>query len=89
MASGKLDIGAKMLERGATGWYFRVLTPGDVSVAGPILVESRHPAAVTVFDAHSALMPGSDCGQIERVLAVEALAENWRRSLQKAAAARA
>ena len=39
---------------GRTGWYLRVIEPGTVPVAGPILVAARHPAGVTVLDAHRA-----------------------------------
>jgi len=78
------DIGPRMKASGRTGWYLRVLTPGTVPVAGPITVVSRHPAGVTVLDAHHAQADRhrDDPALIERVVAVDALSEEWRGPLR-------
>jgi MOSC domain-containing protein YiiM len=69
----------RFTQTGRTGWYLRVLKPGEVPVAGPILLHERHAANVTVRDAHLARLPGErSAGERERVAAVDALAEGWR-----------
>lgn len=83
MATRRLDVGKLMLDAGRSGWYLRVLTAGEAPVAGPIAIEQRDPAGVTVLDALRALLPGSTRPEIERVIAVEALAVNWRGSLEE------
>lgn len=79
MASGRPEIGKRMVANGRTGWYLRVLTPGRVPVAGPIRVAERHPAGVTVLDAHRALFDDeAEPADLAAVAGVDALAETWR-----------
>ena len=79
----------RMLETGRSGWYLRVLQPGDVPVAGPITVIERGAEDATVLDAVLAILPDSSQDLIERVASVEALATNWRDELlEKLGAAR-
>jgi MOSC domain-containing protein YiiM len=77
---GRADIQARMRATGRTGWYLRVLEPGEVGAAGPIEVSVRDPRGVTVHDAHLAM---SDHHLLERdrmhaVADHPALAEQWR-----------
>ena len=78
LATGRPDLLKRLVTTGRTGWYLRVLRPGQVPVAGPIDVVARHPAGVTVVDAHRATRPGRSRAAIERVAAVDALAASWR-----------
>lgn len=76
----RADIQARLRASGRTGWYLRVLEPGEVGAAGPIELSARDPRGVTVHDAHLAM---SDHHLLEpdRVRAVAdhpALAEQWR-----------
>ncbi len=80
--SGVPDMASLFRRSGRTGWYFRVLQPGEVPVAGPMRVIDRDPAGVTVLDAHLAASPGASKEDVERVLAVAALAAEWRGVLQ-------
>jgi MOSC domain-containing protein YiiM len=69
----------RFLESGRTGWYLRVLKPGEVRVAGPIHLVERDAASVTVRDAHLARLSGERTfSEMERIAEVEALAESWR-----------
>jgi MOSC domain-containing protein YiiM len=69
----------RFIETGRTGWYLRVLQPGEVSVAGPIHLVERDAAGVTVRDAHLARLPGErTIAEMERVATAEAMAESWR-----------
>jgi len=87
MATGVRAIVARFIETGRCGWYLRVLQPGQVPIpangAGTDLIRviERHPAGVTVLDAQRAFLDGATRDQIERVLAVEALAPAWRKML--------
>lgn len=77
------DMTSRFRARGRTGWYLRVLQPGDVPVPGPIQVKERNAAGVTVLEAHQATMPGATRPEIDRVLAVDALAAEWRHVLSR------
>jgi MOSC domain-containing protein YiiM len=69
----------RLLETGRTGWYLRVLQPGEVPVAGPIRLGDQHPAGVTVRDAHLARIRGErTIWEQERVAEVDVLAAGWR-----------
>ncbi|MGZ4800961.1 MAG: MOSC domain-containing protein, partial [Acidimicrobiia bacterium] len=81
---GRSDIQGRMRSTGRTGWYLRVLEPGEVPAAGPIRLTTEDPAGVTVEDAHLAM---SDRHLVEpdlvRAVATHpALAEQWREPLR-------
>ena len=78
MVTGRPDLLRRLVETGRTGWYLRVLRPGPGPVAGPIRVVARDPAGVTVLDAHRTSFAGATRAAIERVVAVDALADDWR-----------
>jgi hypothetical protein len=44
-------------------------------------VVERHPAGVTILDAHHAALPHATREQVDRVLAVDALSPEWRRHI--------
>ena len=79
---GRGDIGRRLRESGRTGWYLRVLEPGQVPVAGPIAVEP-HPMGATVRLVWDAARPGGDVPLevVEALLHVEPLALNWKLDL--------
>jgi MOSC domain-containing protein YiiM len=78
MRSSVPDMAKRFRRSGRTGWYLRVLRPGEVPVPGPLTVVQRDPSGVTVLDAHRAALPGAGEEAVERVLAVPALASEWR-----------
>jgi len=80
---GRADIQARMRSTGRTGWYLRVLEPGEVPAAGPVQVTTEDPAGITVHDAHVAM---SDRHLLEPDLVTAvadhpALADAWRAPL--------
>lgn len=81
LATARPQIAKPLIAHGRTGWYFRVLRPGEVPTAGPVAVVERDPAGVTVLDAHRALTGEATRDRIARVLAVAALAASWRAAL--------
>ena len=81
MATGRNDVGKRMLAAGRNGWYLRVLQPGEVPAAGPITVVERGSEDATVLDGVRALLPGAPRELTERMIAVPPLAERWRAML--------
>jgi MOSC domain-containing protein YiiM len=69
-----------MRSTGRTGWYLRVLEPGEVPAAGPIEVVTQDPAGITVADAHLAMddVHRADPERLRAVAEHLALAEQWR-----------
>jgi MOSC domain-containing protein YiiM len=80
-ASGK--VGPRLRETGRTGWYLRVIEPGRVPVAGPVVVAERHPARVTVRDVHEARRQGMSRDELDALLALEPLADEWKWDLNQ------
>jgi MOSC domain-containing protein YiiM len=74
------DIQQALRRSGRTGWYLRVLEPGEVPVAGPITLHRQDPAGITVSDAHHAMADThlDDRALVERVTSHPALAAQWR-----------
>lgn len=81
---GTAEAGRRMRATGRSGWYLRVLRPGTVPVppaAGDVQLEvEADPAGVTVLDVTEAARSG-DPSAVARVLAVTALAAEWRIAL--------
>lgn len=79
MITGRPDLLKRFIATGRTGWYLRVLQPGDVPTAGSIRIVERSPDGVTVLQAHQAIVPGAlDPDELQRLVSVEALAASWR-----------
>ena len=74
------EVGPRMRATGRTGWYLRVLEPGRVPVDGPVSVVERHPAALSVLDAHWAMVDRHLVGRelVEAVAGLAVLADEWR-----------
>jgi MOSC domain-containing protein YiiM len=69
---------------GWSGFYFRVIQEGVVKAGDPVEVIERHPLGLTVEFANQVMYrQRPDRASLERVLAVEALSDAWRKSLSK------
>ena len=78
------DIGPRLRASGRTGWYLRVLEPGDVPVAGPIELAQRDEAGITVHDAHLAMLDRHmSPDRLREVADHPALAEQWKTLLRR------
>ena len=80
----------RFLEAGRTGYYLRIVTEGDVEAGDPVEIVARDPAAVPVSEVTRVFTRARrDAGAIQRLLAVDALPEEWRtyfeRQLEKIA----
>jgi len=85
MHTGVPDVEARLVAAGRTGWYLRVLRPGEVPTRGGISVEDRDAARLSVLDAHRAFTSDQprDLARIPALLALGALAESWKRMLRR------
>lgn len=79
---GRTDIQARMRATGRTGWYLRVIEPGEVPADGTIEV-TTDPAGVSIGDAHVAMNDRHllDADLVRAVAAHPALATGWRTPL--------
>ena len=82
---GRPDIQERMRATGRTGWYLRVLEPGEVTVGSPLTLAERDPAGVSVRDAHLAMADRhlSDRVLVRAVAGHGRLAAGWRRPLEE------
>ena len=78
------DIQKLMRGNGRTGWYHRVLEPGEVVIGDGIEIVSRDPAGLTVADAHTAMADRRLTNRtlVESLADHAALASEWRDPLQ-------
>ena len=81
----RADIQGRMRANGRTGWYLRVVEPGEVIVGSAIEVTQRDPARLSIDDAHRAMSDRhlSERGLIERLAQHDSLASEWRDPLRE------
>jgi MOSC domain-containing protein YiiM len=79
------DMEDRLVRAGRSGWYLRVLRPGEVPTRGGITVEHRDARGLSVLDAHRAFSSSdpADIARIPSLLALDTLAESWRRMLRR------
>jgi MOSC domain-containing protein YiiM len=79
------DIQNRLKASGRTGWYLRVRQPGEVTVGSPIEVIERHPARLSVTDAHLAMADRhlADRDRALELADLEPLAAAWRNPLRQ------
>jgi MOSC domain-containing protein YiiM len=82
---GRPDVGGRMRATGRTGWYLRVLEPGEVVVGEPVEVDAEDPRGVSIRDAHDAMSDRALARRplVEAVAAHPALASEWREPLEE------
>ena len=81
---GRNDLVKLVVDCGFTGFYLRVLQEGEVRVRDPLVLVEKNPNQTSVAFANRIFHHDRKNREgIERVLAVHALSEVWRRSLQK------
>lgn len=77
--TGRKDIADRMATTGRSGWYFRVVRPGNVPTSGSMRLVSRPEGAPTVAEANAAMSDRDvDPEVVRRVLATPALGSSWR-----------
>ncbi|MFC5467584.1 MOSC domain-containing protein [Cohnella suwonensis] len=82
MKWGLEELPMLVTETGATGFYFRVLTPGTIQPSDSLTLEIAHEAGVTIEEANRVMHKDkADAEGILRVLAVEELSASWKKTL--------
>ncbi|GAC1320288.1 MAG: MOSC domain-containing protein [Chloroflexota bacterium] len=71
LKAGRPDLPKRLTEHGWTGWYLRVLQPGEASTTGQLHRLSRGDGDVSVLDIHRALF-ASDVAATELEHALQA-----------------
>jgi MOSC domain-containing protein YiiM len=81
---GRSDFVKVVVDSGYTGWYFRVLQTGMVGPEDNLILREHDELQVTVAFANRLYhYDRSNRQDLERILAVEALSESWRKALTK------
>lgn len=81
---GRVDLIKLVLDSGFTGFYLRVLREGIVETGTSLILEERDSHNITVaFANHIMHRDRKNREGIERILAIPALSDSWRRSLQE------
>ncbi len=73
----------KVFESGLTGYFFRVLEEGTISMDSKIELVERNPNRITVLFAALTLFHHHDKKAIEKILMVKELADDWKRRFTK------
>ncbi|WP_325949858.1 3-alpha domain-containing protein [Heyndrickxia sporothermodurans] len=73
-----------MIETTLTGYFFRVLEEGTIKFDSEITLLEKHSKEISVSFATQILFhQKQDKASIEKILAVDALAEDWRNRFLK------
>lgn len=81
---GKKEIIKLVTQSGFSGFYFRVLKPGLVSVKDNLVLEQKDKAQISLSFANRILhQKKDDLTSIKKILAVPALSASWRESFTK------
>jgi MOSC domain-containing protein YiiM len=82
MKWGLDELPILVTDRGATGFYFRVLKVGEVQTGDPLILKETHPALITVAEANRVMHKDrDDIEGIRRLLEVDELSASWVKSL--------
>ena len=82
MATDRPSIVQRFVDSGLSGWYLRVLEPGQAPVRGPIAVRERDGAGITVREAALAAARSAEPERLIEIAAHPALAPVWATRLR-------
>jgi MOSC domain-containing protein YiiM len=81
---GRDDMLKRFLESGRTGYYLAVDLEGDVGAGDPVEIVARHSARIPVAEITRVYARDrDDLATIERLVALDALPDDWRRYFAK------
>jgi MOSC domain-containing protein YiiM len=83
MVLGRPGVVKALVANGRTGWYLRVLEPGEAPVEGPIRVIERGQEGVTVADVHQARLPDASPDLLRRALSADALSSGLKQEFAR------
>ncbi|MEU3620964.1 MOSC domain-containing protein [Amycolatopsis coloradensis] len=94
MKTGRKDVIPAMIDSGRSGWYLRVLRPGEVPTSGHLTLEERDPVNPTIAEVYVASFTNiaqldddrsaAYWALLDRVLAAPSLSRQYRDGLESA-----
>jgi MOSC domain-containing protein YiiM len=76
---GREEMVKRFLASGRTGYYLAVAVEGDVAAGDPVETVARHPARIPVAEITRVYSSDrDDVATIERLVALDALPDDWR-----------
>lgn len=73
----------RLIETGYTGYLGRVLEEGTIYADSPIELIEKDSAGISVLYCNEVYFQNKDADAMQRILAVEALADEWKQKLEK------
>lgn len=73
----------RLIETGYTGFLARVLEEGTIYADSPIELIEKDPARISVLHCNEVYFQNKDAEAMQRILAVDALADEWKQKLAK------
>ncbi|UBH15079.1 MOSC domain-containing protein [Macrococcus armenti] len=80
---GELELSRKTEENGRTGWYFKVLVPGDIHMDDEVRLVERMHYAWSIARCNDVMHRSDDMNEVKEMSELPELAETWKVSLQK------
>lgn len=80
---GELELSRITEENGRTGWYFKVLVPGDINEGEEIRLVERLHNAWSIARCNDVMHRSTDMSEVKEMSELPELAETWKVSLQK------
>lgn len=81
---GRADMVKQVIAAGRTGWYVRVLTPGEVRAGDTLTLQDRPYPRWNLTEANRLMHTDrGDRAGMEALLACPALSQSWRQSFQR------
>ncbi|NET39886.1 MAG: MOSC domain-containing protein [Cyanothece sp. SIO1E1] len=78
------DLPAQVLKNGRTGWYFRVVEPGEVQAGDSLSLEDRQAQSLSVAEANMTMHHNkSNAEAAQRLAEQTGLSESWKESLTR------
>ncbi|TDM39516.1 MOSC domain-containing protein [Macrococcoides canis] len=80
---GELELSRITEENGRTGWYFKVLVPGEIKEGDEIHLVERMHDAWSIARCNDVMHRSVDMSDVKEMSELPELAETWKVSLQK------
>ena len=80
---GELELSRITEENGRTGWYFKVLVPGEINAGDEIRLVERLHIAWSIARCNDVMHRSTDMDAVKEMSELSELAETWKVSLQK------
>ena len=80
---GELELSRITEENGRTGWYFKVLVPGDIQTGDEVRLVERMHDAWSIARCNDVMHRSDDMNEVREMSEIHELAYTWKESLQK------